>query len=210
MQKLTTEVTSIFTKYGLAVGGATEKNVNFALHPIKHLTCLLGLTYRSATTTLQSGYNILYPTSSNASSSNGEIQSETSPYTNTDHIKPSSKENGQVEQLLPLPILREKTYIDDGEAETKKIRSLLAVCNTRVVAVEYLCEGLFVGVVGFDLLKYLPEPDKEPDVSEAGLTAKKAQDEEKERLLNELEEWTTNFAAFLRQELKDFRMEIAR
>ena len=170
----------------------------------------MGLTYRSATTTLQSGYNVLYPASSDAPSAGDEAQPQASLYTNTDHIKPSTKKSGEVEHLLPLPILRERSYVADDEEETKKIRSLLVACNTRVVGVEELCEGLFVGVVGFDLVKYLPEPDKEPDVSEAGLAAKKAQDEEKERLLGELEDWTTAFAAFLKSELKDFRMEITR
>ena len=171
----------------------------------------MGLTFRSATTTLQSGFNVLLPASSDASSSTSEAQAEPSPYTNTDYIKPSKKRDGQVESLLPLPILRERSYTTDDEEETKKIKSLLVVANTYVVAVEDLCcEGLYVGVVGFDLKRYLPKPDKELDISEAGQEQKRALDEEKERLLVELEEWTSAFADFLRQELKEFRMEISR
>ena len=116
-----------------------------------------------------------------------------------------------------MPILRQKNYVANEQTGAKGVKSLLVVSNATVTAIEYLREGLLVAVLGFELDKWLKENTSQDDrimgtseERQAAAEEKKAKDEEKEYLLDELEEWGATFAAYLRQELKEFRMEISK
>ena len=144
---------------------------------------------------------------------------------------------------LPLPILHQELFAGNGDVSPKKIRRLVVVCKTQAAAIEYLREGLFVGVMGFtldeSLLSDVVETSSTRDQNsntndqnssirdqnsstsdqnsatpreenQAVRRPRTAKDDERDRLLGELEEWTGNFATYLRQELKNFRMEISK